>query len=253
MPPPPRPPTGRPASPGRPATPGSTAPGARAGQARPAAPATPGRSSGPIPGSPAALRAAAAAAASATTTRPLEEELEARFNRLDRRIQQLKVEFNRFFAGDLAQPPTAMRDEIEAEMRRLRSINMRRSVDVFRFGALEAQMSSYGEMFSRRLRSVEEGKKAPRPQARPAARKHDVDAGVVVSARCEEDAVEALLQGLTERSPRGTPAMDMDTFRVYLQRQVTQIRDKTGCEHVQFRVVNEEGKVKLKAKPVSGG
>jgi hypothetical protein len=254
MPPPPRPPSGRPGPPGRPATPGSTAPGARGAPARPPAAATAGRSSGPIPGSPAALRAAAAAAASATTTtRPLEEDLEARFNRLDRRIQQLKVEFNRFFAGDLAQPPTAMRDEIEAEMRRLRSINMRRSVDGFRFGALEAQMSSYGEMFSRRLRSLEEGKQAPRQQARQPSRKHDVDAGVVVSAHCEEDAVEALLQGLVERSPRGTPAMDIDTFRGYLQRQISQIRDKTGCELVQFRVVTDEGKVKLKAKPVSGG
>jgi hypothetical protein len=145
-----------------------------------------------------------------------------------------------------------MRDDIEAELRRLRSVNMRRSVDNFRFGALEAQMNSYGEMFSRRLRSLEEGKQAPRHPTRVPAHRHDVDAGVVVSDRCEQEAVEALLQGLVERTPRGTPTMDIDTFRGYLQRQVTQIRDKTGCELVQFRVVTEEGKVKLKAKPVTG-
>jgi hypothetical protein len=46
--------------------------------------------------------------------------------------------------------------------------------------------------------------------------------------------------------------MDLDTFRGYLQKQMTQIRDKTGCDAVQFRVVNEDGKVKLKAKPVGG-
>jgi hypothetical protein len=161
------------------------------------------------------------------------------------------VEYYRFFAGDLAQPPTALREEIETDMRRLRSMNMRRTVDSFRLAALEGQLNSYGEMFSRRLRAVEEGKVAPRHQPRAAHAEHDVDAGVVVDQRCAQDAVEALFQGLVERNPRGA-TMDLDTFRGYLQRQVAQIRDKTGCAAVQFRVVNEEGKVKLKAKPVGG-
>ncbi len=72
---------------------------------------------------------------------------------------------------------------------------------------------------------------------------------MVVSPRLETDAVEALFQGLVNRNPRGAN-MDLDTFRTYLERQMAQIRDKTGCAAVQFRVVNEEGKVKLKAKPV---
>jgi hypothetical protein len=122
-------------------------------------------------------------------------------------------------------------------------------VDNFRLGALEAQLNSYGEMFSRRLRVREEGKEAPRHTASGAFPRHDVDAGVVVGPRCEQDAVEALFQGLAERNPRGA-TMDLDTFRGYLERQVAQIRDKTGCTAVQFRVVNEDGKVKLKAKPV---
>ncbi len=186
----------------------------------------------------------------AQAARAAEDELEGRFNRLDRRIQQLKVEYNRFFAGDLPQPPQALREEIEAEMRRLRAVNMRRSVDSFRFGALEAQLNSYSEMYSRRLRAVEEGKVAPRRPSGPMPLpRHDADAGIVVTQHLESDAVEALFAGLVTRNGK-TPTMDLDTFRNYLQRQVAQIRDKTGCEAVQFRVASEEGKVKLKAKPV---
>src|SRR6185503_6687621 len=125
------------------------------------------------------------------------------------------------------------------------------SVDGFRFGALEAQLNSYSEMYARRQRAMEEGKVAPRRPSHPAMKPvHDVDLGVVLTPRLESDAVEALFQGLVERN-RKAPTMDLATFRNYLQRQVAQIRDKTGCTAVQFRVAMEEGKVKLKAKPVN--
>ena len=251
MPPPPRPPAGRPGPPGgtppsgrppvaRPgaANPGAAKPGTPLPNSRPGAPGRPA-----VPGRPGAPAQAARAAE--------EESLEPRFDRLEGRIRQLNVAYNRFFAGDLPQPPTALRDEIEAEMRRLRAINMRRSVDGFRFSGLEAKLSSYSEMYARRVRAVEEGKVAPRRPSHPAMTpiRHDADAGIVVTQRLESDAVEALFAGLVQRNGK-TPTMDLDTFRNYLQRQVAQIREKTGCEAVQFRVAAEEGKVKLKAKPV---
>ena len=252
MPPPPRPPAGRP-----PLPPKGNAPAARPFVVRPGAPPTAPRPGAPAPrpGAPVAKPGAPARQPSpAQVQKAAEEELERHFDRVERRIEQLKVEYYRFFAGDLKQPPTPLHDEIQAEMRRLRAINMRRSVDGFRFGALEARLNSYGEMFGRKLRNMEEGKVAPRHPSRPDMPRYDPDAGVVVSPRLEGDAVEALFQGLVNRNPRGA-TMDLDTFRTYLERQLAQIRDKTGCAAVQFRVVDEEGKVKLKAKPVgtSGG
>jgi hypothetical protein len=251
MSPPPRQPGGRAGGPpaGGTGRPSPAAPGRGGGAAARPQPAGAGRAAAPARPAPAARNAVASPAQAARTA---EDELERRFDQLDRRIQKLKVEYNRYFAGDLDLPPTALRDELEAEMRRLRAMNLRRTVDNFRLGALEAQLNSYGEMFSRRLRAREEGKEAPRRPSRSSGARHDVDAGVVVGPSCEQDAVEALFQGLAERNPRGA-TMDLDTFRDYLERQVTQIRGKTGCDAVQFRVVNEEGKVKLKAKPVGPG
>jgi hypothetical protein len=236
----PTPPQRPPNRPGTPPAGGAARPGAQ----RPPLAGTPLH-----PRSPAAIRAQAAAAAQAT--RAVEDELDGRFDRLDRRIEQLKVEYYRFFAGDAEKPPQALRDDIDAEMRRLRSLNMRRSVDGFRLSGLEAKLNSYGEMFARRLRAQEEGKVVRHPSAAPTGPVHDVDSGIVVSPRFEGDAVEALFQGLVRRNSGGS-TMDLDTFRGYLQKQMAQIRDKTGCDAVQFRVVNEDGKVKLKAKPVGG-
>ena len=44
--------------------------------------------------------------------------------------------------------------------------------------------------------------------------------------------------------------MDLGRFRAYLDRQAEVIRKKTGCAEIQFRIAVEEGKMKLKAKPL---
>jgi len=44
--------------------------------------------------------------------------------------------------------------------------------------------------------------------------------------------------------------MELEAFRGYISRQIESIRIKTGCDAVQFRLATEEGKLKLKAKPV---
>jgi hypothetical protein len=178
-------------------------------------------------------------------------DLERDLDALAAGIQQLRIAYHRYFAGDLPLPPEELRRQIDDQMRRLRALNMRRPVDRFRFSSLEAQLSSYGEMYQRRLRVVEEGKVAPRraqvTAARPATR-FDVESGIALDSRPSPDAVAALFQGLRSRNP--ATAMDLDTFGSYLARQVAQIQGKTGCSTVQFRLVEEEGKVKLKAKPL---
>jgi hypothetical protein len=143
-----------------------------------------------------------------------------------------------------------MRRQIDDQMRRLRSLNMRRAVDRFRFGSLEAQLSSYGEMYQRRLRAVEEGKVPSRSHAAaPAHAQHfDVEAGVALDITRDPAAVDALFQGLRARNP--ATAMDLTAFGSYLAKQMAQIQEKTGCTTVQFRLVEEDGKVKLKAKPL---
>ena len=63
------------------------------------------------------------------------------------------------------------------------------------------------------------------------------------------EAVEALYNGLASR-PGDGPKFDLDSFEKYLARQVAALREKTGCDQVQFRLAEEDGKLKLKARPV---
>jgi hypothetical protein len=218
-------------------------------------------------------------------------------DRLAADVQQLRVDFERFFSGALHHPPEELRHRIQAQLRQLRNASAMTAVDRFRLGDLEARHNSYNELFSRRLREREEGrpragtlKSATPPPAHPTSltplkplkspppappSRYDPQAGIVIGRSPDPGAVAALYEGLTavtagqggaplagvtgstvgSDSAGGAaagPRFDLASFGSYLQRQAAAIRDKTGCEDVQFRLAAEDGKLKLKARPVGG-
>ncbi|HEY2290003.1 MAG TPA: MXAN_5187 C-terminal domain-containing protein [Thermoanaerobaculia bacterium] len=173
-------------------------------------------------------------------------------DQLGRDIQQLRVDFERFFNGALPFPPEELRGRVQAQIRQLRGMsNLATAMDNFRLSDMEARFNSYNELFNRRLRDTEEGRHpAARPAAAPPPRGYDPAQGIVFGDRIDPQAAEALYQGLAA-SPGDGPRFDLDSFQTYLARQVTAIREKTGCAQVQFRLAAEDGKIKLKARPVA--
>jgi len=176
-------------------------------------------------------------------------------------IRQLRVDFERFFSGALLIPPDELRRRVQARLRQLRNVNNMSAVDRFRLGDLEARHNSYDELFTRRLRDREEGRlrtgqappAAPAPPAPPAG--YDPGAGIVIGPDPDPRAVAALYAGLTAAGAPGGgaegPRFDLASFGSYLQRQAAAIRAKTGCAEVQFRLAAEDGKLRLKARPLS--
>jgi hypothetical protein len=198
---------------------------------RPAAPGAPQR-----PGAPAAAGNAPA--------------LGDTLDQLNRDIRQLQIEYEKFFNGALPTPPEEMRNRIQTQIRNLRNLKITTTVDNYRLGDVEARFNSYNELFNRRLRDREEGRRPGVHNAPPLERqKYDPREGITFGGRFEPEAVEALYQGLASR-PGDGPKFDLDSFEKYLARQVAALREKTGCDQVQFRLAEEEGKLKLKARPV---
>jgi hypothetical protein len=170
-------------------------------------------------------------------------------DRLTRDIRQLQVEYERFFNGALPLPPEELRNAVQAQLKTLRNANLTSAADNFRLGDLEARYNTYHELFNRRLREREEGPRGPRPAPPlPPPGRFDVERGILVSAGVEPEAAEALYQGLAAGGEAAR--FDLDSFHSYLERQAAAIRAKTGCEGVQFRLAREDGKLKLKARPI---
>jgi hypothetical protein len=175
--------------------------------------------------------------------------LQETLDQLGKDIRKLQIDFERFFNGGLPVPPDDLRARIQTQFRNLRNLNIPSAVDNFRLGDLEARFNTYNELFNRRLREREEGKHQPARVAAVEKRRYDPMAGIVVGASLDPEAVEALYQGLA--SGPEAPKFDLDSFQTYLDRQATALREKTGCSQVQFRLAAEDGKIKLKARPIA--
>ena len=162
-------------------------------------------------------------------------------------VKRLRREFERYFAGAIDLPPKQLEAQIEKEIRRLRS-RAKSSAHRFQTGALEASFGSYRELYNRRVREQEEGRVQRR--AAPEEPRHDTRSGILVRDDVPEAAVQALYRDLYGRSD--APAVGQEQFRNYLRAQADQIRERTGCAGIVFRLEDSGGKPRLKARPVKG-
>ncbi|MEO8503254.1 MAG: MXAN_5187 C-terminal domain-containing protein [Acidobacteriota bacterium] len=173
--------------------------------------------------------------------------------RIDRGIQTLRIEFERFFAGGTRVPPEDLRLKLALDLRNLRNSNITSAADNFRLSTLEARFNTYNELFNRRLREREEGRTAAamaaHESAHPETPRFDASAGITLGTSAPMEAVEALFDSMYRNATNRK--VDLDSFRNYLTQQVDGIRQKTGCEEVQFRITMEDGKPRLKAKPIN--
>jgi hypothetical protein len=171
-------------------------------------------------------------------------------SKLDFDIKRFRIDYERFFSGNLPIPPDQLRIKIQDQIKLLRTERIKAVAQRFRLNGLEAKFNALNVLFNRRLRDFELGTGANRPTPETTGSEFDPSLGVVVDEKPSSEAVRALYEGegLYAKSKRDKKT-DFDSFQIYLKKQATQIREKTGCSQVRFRVASEDGKLKLKAKP----
>lgn len=207
-----------------------------------------GSRTGPGAGRPAGAAPARRPAAAPGAPAPRSINMQDGLEQLGRSIQQLRIDFERFMSGALPVPPEELKGRIVAQLKSLRNLNLS-AVDSFRLGDLEARFNTYNELQNRRLREREEGPRTMRPPAEPEAPRYDAGRGILVRDAVPAAAAEALYAGLAGAGE--APRFDLQSFQTYIERQAAAIRARTGCAQVQFRLADEDGKLKLKARPVA--
>lgn len=187
----------------------------------------------------------------APSNQELRKQLDIELNRLTQAIEQFRINSQRFFGGDLNVPPEDLKEQIASDFRRLRALASKGgTAGSFRLTSLEAKFNSQADLFNRRIREMETGGKR-----RAVVQEREPDPmsdGVLMGRGARDNAVETLYKGLYLGAGNRTPSMDLEKFRSYIHKQTDTIRQKTGAQGVQFRIAVEDGKMKLKAKPVKG-
>ncbi len=124
---------------------------------------------------------------------------------LERNLTTLRVDYERFFGGELKRPPVQARRTIEDVLRRVGNAEVEKAAERFRLQSIQSRYNSFAELWDKRMRAKEEGTTgsirrlatgavAPAPQAaptpkKPAAKKADTAADVAALLAAAEAAV----------------------------------------------------------------
>jgi hypothetical protein len=191
---------------------------------------------------------------------------------LDKRILQLRIQFDLFFSGALPKPPLDTRDELDKRVKRLGTVREMKLAQRFLYNSLLNRWNIFGELWNKRLQAREEGARTPamarrrkaespapdaRPSSPPAAKPSAVERRLLArtsirDATDSQDELKAFYRSFLEaRQENGEgKAPSFEKFRKEIERHMAVIREKASCEKVDFRLYLENKRVALKAKPL---
>jgi hypothetical protein len=188
---------------------------------------------------------------------------------IEKSIRQLQIEWEKFFGGIEKKPPVDLKTRVEALVRKYSHAEIRNNAARFRYQGLQARYATFNELWSKRLRAMEEGRPvgfhgsrasaaapAPPPLAssaggRPAAAAAQREVRVK-DPGADKQAVQDLYQRfLAARQQTGESAnVKYESFEKLIAQQAARILSQQGAAAVDFRLETKDGKVSLKAKPI---
>jgi hypothetical protein len=87
--------------------------------------------------------------------------IERELNDLERAITTLRVDWERFFGGELKRPPVLARRAIEEQLRKYGNAEVDKAAERFRLQALQSRFNAFMELFEKRMQAREEGRTGP--------------------------------------------------------------------------------------------
>lgn len=182
---------------------------------------------------------------------------------LERSLTSLKVDYERFFAGDLKTPPMASRRKIDEVLKRVGNVEVERAAERFRLQALEGRYAALAELWDKRLSAKEEGRglfrvhrpaaaaPPPPPAHRPKSVSSDGEASTSVKAIGRGDMKSLFDRFCAARAAAGEDVSRLryERFEDLVKKQAAEIRRTTGATRLAFEVQTREGKVRLVGRP----
>jgi hypothetical protein len=173
---------------------------------------------------------------------------------LDRSIVSLKLDYERFFSGDLKVPPLPARKSLEQVLRRIGIVSLDKAEDRFRLQALQSRFTALSDLWEKRLQAREEGRGRVRAPIRlrsaevPAqAPSGDAAAAASVKGSGRSDLRSLFDRYCAARAALGEDASRLryDRFEELVKKQAAEIRRATGATRLAFDVQTRDGKVRL--------
>ncbi len=170
---------------------------------------------------------------------------------LDRKLKQLKTEYDQYFLGSRPREPQLLRGEVQKIVSYYSNVSIKNTALRFRFNNLVARFFAHKRQWERVVRQIEEGtyerhlfKAGIHGGRRPGPGGKQEDAPAAAQGG---DDVFAAYVAARKECGEDTAGLTRERLAQVLERQGEAIRARYGCKDVSFRVVVEGGRAKLKA------
>ena len=183
-------------------------------------------------------------------------DLRAELERLERMIADLKVQYEQYFTGMMPLAPDKLHNDVKRKIRELLKAPLKNHSINFKLKTLEGRYGTFNNYWQRVLKQREEGtynkdvfKANLREQNALEDAKQETETGKA------EGGVQALFRSYREALEKSTgqkQELNFDAFKKSLVERAKEFKEKNKDKKVKFKVVVENGQVKVKAKIKSG-
>lgn len=173
---------------------------------------------------------------------------------LEQQLNALIIKYEQYFLGLEKREPLRLLDQVDQALRRYLTSASRNTMVKFKLNSLAARFNTYKRQWVRINRLIDEGKYS---RERFKMEMHDLGPSrhqqpEVGERRGNEGEVEDLFRQFVQaRRECNLPIADITPAMIAeaVEKQKPTIRKKYHCDAVEFKVVIEDGKPKIKARP----
>lgn len=172
--------------------------------------------------------------------------LEQELNRIEATIREIDQNYEKYFAGVERRPPEKLREDLGLELRRMANRYIPQTDLRYRYQMLATRFHSYCGNWERLMRQIEEGKFVRKLErlrggnAGPGPSRKEESTPPVQS---EAERISAEIAAISGKAP------DRQKIATFLAEQRVQLSSRFAGRDIEFLVLCEDGKPKLKARP----
>jgi hypothetical protein len=207
-------------------------------------------------------------------------------NVLETQLRRLKIEYEVYFSNPTKRPPTDIEWKVLSLLRKFSDGGRMSFSQRFRYNEMAQRYAIYSDLWRKKSRIREEGYRRPqdallavqgvRPDVEEHKPQHNPVYGLSHAAAAAGDAAAVSSQPFTLHTAGGKDSTEreqverlfntlvaaknkagekvsgnLDSFNTFVRKKTEEIRNKYGCQDVEFSVELNDGHVKLKAKAKS--
>jgi hypothetical protein len=177
------------------------------------------------------------------------ETLEELLQALDRKLSQLRRDYDQYFLGARPREPALLRGEVQKQIVILTNQPIQNTALRFKFSSICSRYQAFKRQWDETLRKIEAG---TYERHRFKAKIHGVgEAGAGIKAPAAKPAADDLFESYKDARlacGQNVKGLTRDKLDGVIERQRAQLRKKYGDDaNFSFRVAVERGKVRLKA------